>query len=275
MVVGDVPPEVRAVVPQTDDPNESCETFRAYFLGVIVTVVGTGINTWFGSRQPGVYISAFLAQFLVHPVAVILSKVLPRHQWTLFGRQWSLNPGPWTVKEHCIVTLMATVSFPTATALDIIMAIKIPVFFNNPVLGGNLGFQFLTILSTQFLGFGIAGLGREYLVYPSAMLWPLNLAKVSLCNALHKRKVDEAGVVHVDEDGSKDQPVHGWTISMFRFCLYATIGSFCWFFVTEFLAPFLLYFNWPTWIAPDNRKLSIIMGSVTGLVSVLYDEGGF
>ena len=164
------------------------------------------------------------------------------------------------------MTLMATVSFPTATAIDIIIATKLPVFFDDPVLGGNLGYQFLIVLSTQFLGFGLAGLAREYLVFPPSMIWPLNLAKVSLFNALHRRRFDETGAVVVDAEVDRDPPVHGWRISGFKFCLYVTIGSFCWFFVTAFLCPFLTYFNWPTWIAPTNKKLAIIMGSFTGLV---------
>ena len=41
-----VAPEVHAVVPSVDDPDESCETFRSYLLGTIAAVVGTGLNTW-------------------------------------------------------------------------------------------------------------------------------------------------------------------------------------------------------------------------------------
>ena len=49
----DVPDEVKAVVAEVDDPDTPCETVRAYFLGVVFAAVGTALNTWFGSRQPG------------------------------------------------------------------------------------------------------------------------------------------------------------------------------------------------------------------------------
>lgn len=259
-----IPPEVRAVVPTIDDPEESCETFRSYFLGCIVTIVGTALNCWFGARQPGIYLSPLLAQFVVHPVGMAMAKFLPRRHFHFGeGRSFTFNPGPWTVKEHTIVTMMATVSFPTATAIDIILATKLPIFFNDPELGGNLGYQFLIVLSTQFLGFGLAGMAREYLVYPSSMIWPLNLAKISLFNALHRRHFDESGEVHVTQTGP-DPPVHGWKVTAFRFCLYATAGSFLWFFISAFLLPFLTYFNWPTWISPTNVKLAIVMGTFTG-----------
>jgi hypothetical protein len=201
----------------------------------------------------------------MHPFGVLLAKSLPRRQFSLFGQTCSLNPGPWTIKEHVIVVLMATVALPTATAVDIILAIKLPVFFDDPDLGGNIGFQILIVLSTQFLGFGLAGLAREFLVYPPGRTWPLNLAKVSLFNALHRRHFDEAGEIQVDQE-ERDPPVHGWRISAFRFCLYAIAGGFVWFFFSAFIMPFMTYFNWPTWGAPDNKKLAIIMGSVTGLV---------
>jgi len=210
-----------------------------------------------------------------HPFGLALAYILPSRYFSIFGFRFTLNPGKWTVKEHCIVTLMSTVSLPTATAIDIVIAISNRNFFNDPEKGRNYGFQFLVILSTQFLGFGIAGLAREILVYPSSMIWPLNLAKVSLFNALHRRRVDEAGEVQVESAAGgamEDHKVNGWKISMFRFCLYAAIASFCWLFLTAFIAPFLTFFNWPTWIAPTNRKLSIIMGSLSGLVSAAMDH---
>lgn len=164
---------------------------------------------------------------------------------------------------------MSTVALPTATGVDIVIAIANKNFFNDPSTGKAMGFQFLAVLSTQFLGFGLAGLARELLVYPSAMIWPLNLAKVSLFNALHKRQVDESGEVQVEAEGP-EPAVHGWKVSMFRFCLYAAAASFCWLFVTAFLLPWFTYFNWPTLIAPTNKKLAIIMGSFTGLVSYTF-----
>nr|XP_019047282.1 OPT family small oligopeptide transporter [Kwoniella bestiolae CBS 10118]OCF26212.1 OPT family small oligopeptide transporter [Kwoniella bestiolae CBS 10118] len=251
ITVGDTLPEVKAVALETDDPDEPCETIRSYVLGTIVASVGTALNVWFGARQPGIFISPFLAQLLSYPLGVALAKLLPKKNFTILGKSFTLNPGRFSIKEHAIIVLMATVSFPTATALDVIVAIRQPAFFNDPEIADQKGFQFLVVLSTQFLGFGVAGLARDYLVYPSAMTWPLNLAKLSLFNALHRRK--------------QDPPVHGWKISMFRFCLYATTASFIWFFFTAFIFPALTYFNWPTWINPTNKKLAIIMGSVTGL----------
>ncbi|OCF37395.1 OPT family small oligopeptide transporter [Kwoniella heveanensis BCC8398] len=283
-VIGKALPEVRAVAVEVDDSTELCETFRAYVLGTFVAVIGTGLNVWFGARQPGIYISPFLAQLLSHPVGVALSDWLPDSRFRIRGRSFSLNPGPWTIKEHGIVVLMATVSFPTATALDVIVAIRQPTFFNDQALGDNKLFQLLVVLSTQFLGFGIAGFARDFLVYPSAMTWPSNLAKLSLFNALHGRKVNQDGYVEPSKrraqerfSSKSDPPVYGWRISMFRFCIYAAAGSFSWFFVTALGLNPLPTFDWTyisgagltPLITPWWATLSTLAGTTIGLFIIM------
>src|ERR1700712_4911714 len=44
------------------------------------------------------------------------------------------------------------------------------------------------ILSAQMLGYGVAGLLRKTLVYPSVMLYPTNLPTASLLESLHRNK---------------------------------------------------------------------------------------
>lgn len=46
---------------------------------------------------------------------------------------------------------------------------------------------FVTI-SSQILGFGIAGLLREVLTYPTRMIWPINLPPATLLETLHRDK---------------------------------------------------------------------------------------
>jgi hypothetical protein len=48
------------------------------------------------------------------------------------------------------------------------------------------GVGIFVILSTQMLGYGMAGLLRKTLVYPSNMLYPSNLPTASLLENLHK-----------------------------------------------------------------------------------------
>ena len=68
------------------------------------------------------------------------------------------NPGPFNVKEHAIIVVMASVSFSVAYATDIILAQK--VFYKQDF---GLMWQLLLVVSTQSLGYGIAGMMRRFL----------------------------------------------------------------------------------------------------------------
>jgi hypothetical protein len=53
------------------------------------------------------------------------------------------------------------------------------------------------MLSSQFLGYGIAGLMRKVLVYPKNMLWPSNLPVMSMLETLHRPKEETRGPLKV------------------------------------------------------------------------------
>jgi hypothetical protein len=92
-------------------------------------------------------------------------------------RKWefTLNPGPFNVKEHVLITIFANSGAGNVYAIHIVSAVKI--FYKK-----NLTFlaALVIVITTQVLGFGWAGLFRRYLVEPAAMWWPQNLVQVSL-----------------------------------------------------------------------------------------------
>lgn len=101
LLLNDSPyPEVRAVVDNTDDISIPCSTFRAWFLGIFFSIIGTAINTLFSFRQPGIYVSGFTAQLLAYVFGIGLAKILPTHQFRIFKWSFSLNPGAFSQKER-------------------------------------------------------------------------------------------------------------------------------------------------------------------------------
>lgn len=115
------------------------------------------------------------SEVLSFPLAKGLEAVLPRTKFNLFGRQVSFNPGKFSIKEHMLITIMANVTFGGGIgiyATDIVFVQRLPMFFNQNAVGGNPGFQILLTVSTQLIGFSMAGLTRRFLVYPPAMIWP-------------------------------------------------------------------------------------------------------
>src|ERR1700755_3045932 len=76
---------------------------------------------------------------------------------------------------------MTAASAATPEAMMVLAVQKLYYNIQPPALNG----VFL-ILSTQILGYGVAGLLRRTLVYPSNMLYPTNLPTASLLESLHK-----------------------------------------------------------------------------------------
>jgi len=78
---------------------------------------------------------------------------------------------------------MASAAAQTATSTEALAAQQL-FYGGYPSRAAGI---FVT-LSSQLIGFGIAGLLREVLVYPAKMLWPINLPTATLLESLHRDK---------------------------------------------------------------------------------------
>lgn len=204
-------PEVRANVPNYDDPSMPVNTLRAWLLGLVFTVLGTGINQFFSMRYPSVTISSLVAQLLAYPAGRALAHLLPVTSFRLFGREVVLNPDHhFNIKEHALVTIMSNLSFGPSWATDIIQAQKASAFYG---LKTPVAYQFLLALTMQLFGLGIAGLAYRFIVEPPNMVWPATLANAALFQTLHGRANPEAD---------------GWVVSRYRFFVYVFVGGWLW-----------------------------------------------
>lgn len=162
---------VRSVVDNHDDPLTPVSTIRAWFIGIIFAGVVAFINGFFDPRQPAIAVRSNVAQLLAYPAGKLLEKILPDVGLTLFGTRHSLNPGPFNKKEHMLITIMASIA-PSAPYTNYIVWIQyLPQYFNQP-WAKSFGYQVTIALSTNFIGYGLAGLVRRWLVYPSYCVWP-------------------------------------------------------------------------------------------------------
>ncbi|RDB22006.1 Sexual differentiation process protein isp4 [Hypsizygus marmoreus] len=235
-------PEVRSAVANTDDPDIPVSTVRSWFLGLIWAIVIPGLNQFFYFRYPSVTVTGVVAQLLVFPIGRAWARFVPNVK--IFGL--SLNPGPFSIKEHVLITIMATVGYQSAYATDIIAVQR--VFYNQIY---NFGYQWMVVMSTQLIGFSIGGIARRFLVQPPSMIWPSNLVTCALFNTLHAQTY-----VGMGTRGG---------ISRERFFLYAFIGSATWYLLPGYLFSALSYFSWVCWIAPENIKVNQMFGYVHGL----------
>jgi len=235
-------PEVRSAVANTDDPEMPVNTFRAWFLGIIWAILIPGINQFFFFRYPSVNVSGLVPQLLVFPMGRAWARFLPNIK--IFGV--SLNPGPFTVKEHVLITIMASVGAGSAYATDIVAVQR--VFYNQ---FNSFAYQWMIVMSTQLIGFSIGGIARRFLVAPPSMIWPANLVLCALFNTLHSQNYQGVG----NRGG----------LSRERFFTYAFFGGFFWYFFPGYIFGALSVFNWVCWIAPNNVPLNQMFGYSHGL----------
>ncbi|KAG0042685.1 hypothetical protein BGZ83_000186 [Gryganskiella cystojenkinii] len=223
-------PEVAAIVSNKDDPSLPVMTFRYWTMAITFSILLSFFNQFFWFRSNPMFISALVIQLISYPIGKFMAKVLPT------GR---LNPGPFSIKEHVLVGLTANCAASTAYAVDITVIQK--VFYHQ-----DFGFlaNFLLILTTQMLGYGMAGVLRRYLVYPAAMIWPGTLVQVALFNTLHK-----------DEELTNGQ----W--SRYKFFMVVTFCMFVYAWIPGFLFPVLSSVAWVCWLKPDSVLMAQIGGA--------------
>lgn len=242
-------PEIRAVTDPVDDLTIPIETIRAYFLGLIWTIIGAGVNEFFMHRKPAISLKSPMIQVMLYPCGKLLAKVLPDWGFTVRGTRHSLNPGPWTYKEQMFATIIFNVAIPYTYVSHNIYMQKLPVFFPTPWI--DFGYQFLLMASSQLLGFGLVSLVRRFCVYEQRCIWPTLLPTLSLNRALLKPE--------------KKEVINGWKISKYNFFLVCFCGMFLYNWFPTFIFEALSTFSWITWIAPNNFNLATVTGSQYGL----------
>ena len=243
-------PEVRAVTFPFDDPTIPVETFRVYVIGIIWTAIGAVINQFFTERQPSISLAMSVVQVFLYPSGLICEWILPK--WKIKVWKWTidLNPGPYTFKEQMLATIFCGVSGGgTSYVSSNILMQKSKLFYDNTWV--DFGYQVLLILSTNFLGVGLAGIMRKFAIYPVKAMWPSILPSIALNKTLLTP--------------SKKEIINGWSISSYKFFFITFAASFIYFWVPDYLFGALSYFNWMTWIKPDNLNLAAITGSIGGL----------
>lgn len=242
-------PEVRSVTEPFDDPNMPCETIRVYILGIIWCGIGAFINQFFSQRQPPINLTSAIVQVFLYPCGICLHWILPKYKFKIWKYTIDLNPGPWTQKEQMLTTLFYSVSGSAVYVNSNIEDQKIKVFYNDQWL--NMGYDICLMLSTNFIGFGLAGIIRKFAVYPVQSVWPSVFPTLAVNKALMQ--------------GEKKENIYGWKISRYNFFFIVCIASFFYFWIPDYLFTAMSTFNWLSWIKPDNLNLANITGSVLGL----------
>ncbi|KAN0134939.1 OPT domain containing protein [Lactarius tabidus] len=242
-------PEVRAAVANTDDPTMVVNTFRAWFIGLLFSLFVPAFNTLIALRSPYVLVNSLLVQVLALPMGKFMEWALPNYRLTMLGYSMSLNPGPFNIKEHTLIAIMANVVVDGSPVTDI--AANMRIIYG---VDWSFGKQFLLGIAIQLLGFSFAGILRQFLVWPSSMIWPGVLVRCALLNTMHSNY------------GKKDSK----HMSRERFLYIACASSFMYYWFPGYIWTGLSIFNWACWIAPNNVVVNSLFGSISGLGMGLF-----
>ena len=190
------------------------------------------------------------------PTGCFFARITPNWSFTVFGRKFDLNPGPFNQKEHMMISIMANVTFTAPYTFYIVPVQAMKQYFDMP-FAYDRGYQICISLAVNLFGLGMAGLLRRFLVWPSAAIWPESLPTIALIKAFHTQT---------------DEPVLGpfkrmYTWSREKIFLIGTLCMTLYFILPGYVTFFtritlkltdpcryvfsaMSIFSWMTWISP-------------------------
>ncbi|KAJ7207394.1 OPT oligopeptide transporter [Mycena haematopus] len=164
-----------------DDPSLPVWTFRLWFLSLGLSAFGAVLGEIFAFRPQGVYVSQLFLQVASFALGRVLEEIIPgpgnkRFPMTDNAFWRFMNPGPFNIKENVGILIMAAASTHGALAINIFAADDLFYHFRpNPAVA------VFTLLGSQLVGYGLAGMMRSFLVYPTYCVFP-NLVGGFFCD---------------------------------------------------------------------------------------------
>nr|UJH94541.1 Opt2.2 [Starmerella bombicola] len=247
-------PMVRAVTrPIDEEEYENYENIRVYLVSIIWSCAGSVLATFFNVRFPSISLSSIAVQILIAYTGKLL-RYIPDFSFPIgFGRRVHFGGGVWNFKEQMLATCGMGVGNTFPYSQYAIIAMANDNFYGFDDAKSNFGFNIMLTLSSNLMGFGLAGLFRVFLVYPSRMIWYGVLPTIKLSRSLLQPEEREN--------------INGWRLKDAEFFWLFSFIWFGWYWITDFVFEFLGYFDWVAWIShKDNDMLSIC--SVTSGVGI-------
>ncbi|KAF2398970.1 oligopeptide transporter [Trichodelitschia bisporula] len=175
------PPEtaeelVNEVLKAEDDPTINPWTFRVWFLGMGLSTFGGTLGTIYYFKPQTISVSTVFLAVISYCLGELMAFLIPRKG--LIGR-W-FNPHPFNNKEHAAIVIMASTAANAPLAIEVLSVQKL--YYDkipHPLVG------IFLIFASQCLGYGVAGVLRQTLVYPTKMFYPSLLPLNSLIESLH------------------------------------------------------------------------------------------
>jgi OPT family small oligopeptide transporter len=173
-----------------DDPELPIFTFRFLFLSLGLACFGAVLGQIFYFRPQTIYVSSLFLQIISYILGRVLEEIIPgpgetARIKTADTKFWRfMNGGKFNIKEHVAITIMAGTASDSALAISIFAAQDL--YYN---VRANAGVGIFTLIGSQLIGYGMAGILRPILVYPTFAVYPHIIPAAQLFDALHRGKL--------------------------------------------------------------------------------------
>ncbi|KAH1315106.1 hypothetical protein KXX65_008765 [Aspergillus fumigatus] len=243
--VAALPLEVRQLVSLTDDPTLPTITCRYFLLSLLFVVPGAFLSQMSHYRTTQAPYSVFFVQIACHYVGHFLARWLPAWTIRIPLTKWafSLNPGPWSIKEHVLVTL--TAASGATYNLGYAPISMAELFYGERVHPAVAIFFMFAIV---WIGYAFAAIARQILLYDPAFIWPQALMQTTLFETFRKQDTSS--------------PLAKRQMKIFFFSL---LGMTLWQFLPEYVFPFTSSLAFLCWVAPRNPVANFIGSGMGGM----------
>lgn len=153
-----------------EDGSQRTITFRSILVGILVSILGAAIAEVFMFKPVHGHVHTLFLQLVSFILGNLLASIPGPHWW---------NPGPLDTKEAVFSVIMAASASSGVLGVELIAAQD--VFFHKKM---SAIVSIMTLLSSQLIGYGIAGLLRPILVYPAQIIYPGVLPIVALFQSM-------------------------------------------------------------------------------------------
>ncbi|KZT56011.1 OPT superfamily oligopeptide transporter [Calocera cornea HHB12733] len=146
-----------------------------WFIGLGLSTFGGVLAEIYYFKPQTILVSTMFLAIISYVIGEAFATFIPRR-----GVFRYLNPGPFNKKEHAAIVIMASAAANSALGTEILAVQRL--YYNqtpNPAL------SIFMLFSSQLMGYGMAGLMRPVLLYPTRMLYPTVLPLISMFETLH------------------------------------------------------------------------------------------
>ncbi|WWC91168.1 OPT family small oligopeptide transporter [Kwoniella dendrophila CBS 6074] len=165
---------IARTVPSTDDSSLPTLTLRVLILGSTFCLLGACSSMVFYFKSNAPQFSQYFVILATYPLGHFLAdeRIIPRGKKVL---GWGLNNGPFSIKEAILVSVLSSSGSSAAYAADILAIMDL--YYSTKL--GPLP-SILLLLTTQCIGFGLAGMLQSLLFLPF-LLFPTLTSVSILC----------------------------------------------------------------------------------------------